>query len=377
MSDNSQDTQSGNDQPGNDNSAELQQQIEQAVVDKTKFNIVGNNTKSFLGVINDAPALDVSAHSGVVSYEPTELVITARAGTTLREINTRLSEYDQTLAFEPPAFGSDATLGGTVACALAGPAKPYLGGTRDYILGCKILNGKGQILQFGGEVMKNVAGYDVSRLMTGAMGTLGLLLDISVKVLPKAKSELTLSATMESDKAIEDMQALAALGLPITASAYIEGTLYIRLSGTETAINAAANKLESSDSTHSTVYASDDTELWTQLKEHTHPFFQNQSSLWRISVPALTKPLDLDGTWLYDWAGTQRWLFTDVAANAIRSQCESAGGHATLYRGSDELKRSVGVFHPLPKALLTLQQRLKHEFDPQCVFNHQRLFPDF
>ena len=209
------------------------------------------------------------------------------------------------------------------------------------------------------------------------MGTLGLLLDISVKVLPKAKSELTLSATMESDKAIEDMQALAALGLPITASAYIEGTLYIRLSGTETAINAAANKLESSDSTHSAVYASDDTELWTQLKEHTHPFFQNQSSLWRISVPALTKPLDLDGTWLYDWAGTQRWLFTDVAANAIRSQCESAGGHATLYRGSDELKRSVGVFHPLPKALLTLQQRLKHEFDPQCVFNHQRLFPDF
>ena len=226
MSDNSQDTQSGNDQPGNDNSADLQQQIEQAVVDKTKFNIVGNNTKSFLGVINDAPALDVSAHSGVVSYEPTELVITARAGTTLREINTRLSEYDQTLAFEPPAFCSDATLGGTVACALAGPAKPYLGGTRDYILGCKILNGKGQILQFGGEVMKNVAGYDVSRLMTGAMGTLGLLLDISVKVLPKAKSELTLSATMESDKAIEDMQALAALGLPITASAYIDGTLY-------------------------------------------------------------------------------------------------------------------------------------------------------
>jgi len=362
--------------PGNDVSVELQQQVEQAAVDKIKFNIVGNNTKSFLGVINEAPALDVSAHSGIVSYEPTELVITARAGTTLREINAQLLDYDQTLAFEPPTFGSDATLGGTVACALAGPAKPYLGGTRDYILGCKILNGKGQILQFGGEVMKNVAGYDVSRLMTGAMGTLGVLLDISVKVLPKVKSELTLSATIELEKAIQDMQALAGLGLPITASTYIDGTLHTRLSGTDTAINAAANQLNSSLNTN-TVNTSDNADLWTQLREHTHPFFQNQSSLWRISVPALTKPMELDGNWLYDWAGTQRWLFTDVAANTVRSQCESVGGHATLYRASDELKRSTGVFHPLPSSLLKLQQRLKHEFDPHSIFNHQRLFPEF
>ena len=364
-------------QTGSDKSADLQQQVEQAAADKTRLNIVGNNTKSFLGVINDAPVLDVSEHCGIVSYEPTELVITARAGTTLREINTRLSEYDQTLAFEPPAFGSDATLGGTIACALAGPAKPYLGGTRDYILGCRILNGKGQILQFGGEVMKNVAGYDVSRLMTGAMGTLGVLLDISVKVLPKVPRELTLSATTESEKAIEDMQSLAGLGLPITASAYIDGTMYTRLSGTDTSINAAASKLKDSGTIQSTLNASDKTELWTQLREHTHPFFQNQSSLWRISVPALTKPIDLNGNWLYDWAGMQRWLFTDAAANTVRSQCEAIGGHATLYRGSEELKRSAGVFHPLSTPLLKLQQRLKHEFDPHSIFNHQRLFPEF
>ncbi len=360
-----------------DKSAQLQQQVENAVAAKTKLNIAGNNTKSFLGIINDAPMLDVRAHRGIVSYEPTELVITARAGTTMQELNAALSEYDQTLSFEPPGFGGDATLGGTVACALAGPAKPYLGGTRDYILGCKILNGRGQILQFGGEVMKNVAGYDVSRLMTGAMGTLGVLLDISVKVLPEAKSELTLSTITDTEQAIKDMQALAGLGLPITASAFIDDKMYTRLSGTETAINAAADKLNGSGNVQGKVNATASSELWAHIREHTHPFFQNHGSLWRISVPALTKPIELDGNWLYDWAGMQRWLFTDASANTVRSQCEAVGGHATLYRGTEQLKRDAGVFHPLPSPLLKLHQRLKHEFDPEGIFNHQRLFPEF
>ena len=362
---------------GKDNSADLQQQVEQAAASKSKLNIVGSNSKSFLGLISDAPFIDISSHSGIVSYEPTELVITARAGTKLSEINATLAEYNQTLAFEPPAFGTDATLGGTVACALAGPAKPYLGGTRDYILGCKILNGKGQILQFGGEVMKNVAGYDVSRLMTGAMGTLGILLDISVKVLPKEASELTLSITADTEKAIVDMQALAGLGLPITASAYVNDTMYTRLSGSELSINAAAKKLNSNGRVQNTVNTSDAVELWAQLREHAHPFFQNESSLWRISVPALTKPVELDGNWLYDWAGMQRWLFTDASANTVRNQSAAIGGHATLYRGSEQLKRDAGVFQPLQTPLLNLHQRLKHEFDPHGIFNHQRLFPEF
>ena len=362
--------------PDNDISSDLKLQLEQAAADKAKLNITGNNTKSFLGVIADnADTLNVSAHSGVISYEPTELVITARAGTTLREINAKLAEYRQTLAFEPPAYGRNATLGGTVACALAGPARPYLGGTRDHILGCRVLNGKGQILQFGGEVMKNVAGYDVSRLMTGAMGTLGILLDISVKVMPQVDHELTLSTAIDTDNAIDQMQALAGYGLPVTASAYSDGTMVTRLSGTEVAVNAAADKLISS--TENSVKPSDNAEFWTQLKEHTHPFFQNRSSLWRISVPALTKPIDLNGSWLYDWAGMQRWLHTDEPADTVRSQSAAAGGHATLYRGTEELKRSAGVFHPLPAPLLKLQQRLKHEFDPHGVFNHQRLFPEF
>lgn len=353
----------------NDDSANLQQCVEQAAAANANLNIIGSGSKSFLGVVNEVPELDVSLHIGVISYEPTELVITARAGTTIGEINSRLAEFNQTLPFEPPLFGTDATLGGTIACALSGPAKPYLGGTRDYILGCKVLNGQGQIMQFGGEVMKNVAGYDVSRLMTGAMGTLGVLLDISVKVLPKAEQELTLAADVDLNQAIEDMQALAGLGLPVTASAYIDGTMYTRLSGTDAAITAAASKLNGDKS--------DDTELWSQLREHTHPFFNNQNPLWRISTPALAKPLNLDGIWLYDWAGMQRWFYSLEAANTIRDQCNAIGAHATLYKASDQTKREAGVFHPLVPPLLNLQKRLKQEFDPHGIFNHQRLFPEF
>ncbi len=360
--------------PGTDNSAALQAQVEQAVSKKEKLNITGQGSKSFLGIINDATALDISEHSGIVSYEPTELVITARAGTTLKVINRALNEYNQTLAFEPPAYSDNATLGGTIACALAGPAKPYLGGTRDYILGCKVLTGHGKILQFGGEVMKNVAGYDVSRLMTGAMGTLGAILDISVKVLPRSKQEHTLVQETPIEKAIENMQALAGLGLPVTASAYLEGKMYTRLSGTESATSAAAKKLPG-DKLPGNQAGS--IELWLQLREHQLPFFNKKQSLWRISVPALTNPIDINGSWLYDWAGMQRWLFTDATAETVRTATRAVNGHATLFRADENIKREAGVFQPLPAPLLKLHQRLKQEFDPAGIFNHQRLFPEF
>ena len=359
---------------GNDQSEALLAQVEQAVAHKQKLNITGQGTKSFLGLINEANALDVSKHSGIISYEPTELVITARAGTTLREINNTLSGYKQMLAFEPPAYGDNATLGGTIACALAGPAKPYLGGARDYILGCKVLTGHGQILQFGGEVMKNVAGYDVSRLMTGAMGTLGVLLDISVKVLPQADHELTLVQETPVETAIKEMQALAGLGLPVTATAWFDNTMYTRIAGTESAINAAASKLPGQKLPGN---MTDSANLWRQLREQELPFFNNSRPLWRISVPALTKPLDIEGTWLYDWAGMQRWLYTDATADTVRKASSAVNGHATLFRADEKIKRDAGVFHPLPATLLNLHQRLKQEFDPAGIFNHQRLFPEF
>jgi len=352
-----------------DQSAELQSQVQHAAADKQKLSITGNSSKSFLGIVNHAAEFNISNHSGIISYEPTELVITARAGTTLETIKSALAEYDQTLAFEPPAFGDNATLGGTIACALAGPAKPYLGGARDYILGCRVLNGRGQILKFGGEVMKNVAGYDVSRLMTGAMGTLGALLDISIKVLPATKHEVTLVSATQTEKAINDMQALAGMGLPVTASAFYNGSMYTRIAGSEAAVNAAADKLPGDKA--------DNHDFWHQLREHKLEFFNTHKPLWRISVPALTDPADIEGDWLYDWAGMQRWLISDVPADTIRSSIASVGGHATLFRADEKIKRQAGVFHPLPDPLVKLHQRLKHEFDPDGIFNHQRLFPEF
>ena len=250
-----------------DISQHLQTVVQQANTENTRLNIQAGGSKSFLGNSHEAPLLNINSHNGVISYEPTELVITARAGTLLSTINATLLEQGQWLPFEPPSFGATATIGGTVACALAGPARPYLGGTRDYILGCRILNGRGEILQFGGEVMKNVAGYDVSRLMTGAMGTLGVLLDVSLKVLPKAPQDITLAESCNTADAIESMQTLAGRGLPVTASAYIDGVQYTRLSGTEKVTTAAAAKLDG-DLSH------DHNGLWHQLTEHTLPFFK-------------------------------------------------------------------------------------------------------
>ena len=348
---------------------DLQQQVEHAVNTKTLLNIAGGGSKSFLGVISNAKTLDVQHHEGVISYEPTELVIKARAGTPLKTLTDMLSDNGQMLPFEPPAFGAEATIGGTVACALAGPARPYLGGVRDYVLGCQVLNGRAQSLRFGGEVMKNVAGYDVSRLMTGAMGTLGVLLDVSVKVLPKAESEITLAQPLDASDAIEAMQALAGSGLPVTASAWIDGDMFTRLSSTEGAVNAAASKLPGDKI--------ENPQLWTELKEQRLPFFSTDAPLWRISTPALTPVMDIEGSWLCDWAGMQRWLKSDAPASVIRSQCESVGGHATLYRASETLRRETGVFHPPAAPLLKLQKRLKNEFDPAGIFNYQRLFKEF
>ena len=293
---------------------DLQQQVEHAANTKTLLNIAGGGSKSFLGVTSNAKTLDVRHHDGVISYEPTELVIKARAGTPLKTLTDMLSDNGQMLPFEPPAFGAEATIGGTVACALAGPARPYLGGVRDYVLGCQVLNGRAQSLRFGGEVMKNVAGYDVSRLMTGAMGTLGVLLDVSVKVLPKAESEITLAQPLDASDAIEAMQALAGSGLPVTASAWIDGDMFTRLSSTEGAVNAAASKLPGDKI--------ENPQLWTELKEQRLPFFSTDAPLWRISTPALTPVMDIEGSWLYDWAGMQRWLKSDAPASVIRSQCE-------------------------------------------------------
>lgn len=354
-----------------DSSDQIKQQVEQAFGDKSPLTISGGDSKNFLGLQTNATKLSTSDHSGIISYEPSELVITAKAGTTLSELRATLAEHKQMLPFEPPAFGDSATIGGTIACGLSGPARPYIGAARDFVLGCNIVNGRGQKLTFGGQVMKNVAGYDVTRLMTGAMGTLGVILDVSMKVLPVAEGELTLAQKIDVNSAIDTMQTLAGMSLPVTASAYHDGHLYYRLAGSPTAVNAAAKQI-GGDSL-------DSNELWHSLREHTHDFFNRPDQpLWRLSLPALTpdltSKLDSSATTLYDWAGTQRWIYSSAEAAHIRDIASKAGGHAQLFRADASLQKSVGVNHPPSAAIMKLHHNLKREFDPAGVLNPGRLY---
>lgn len=351
-----------------DQTNQLQEHVAQACANDQPLNICGGNSKSFLGTPSKATELDISAHCGIISYEPTELVVTARSGTRLESLNKVLAESGQMLPFEPPAFAPQATLGGTTACGLSGPSRPYRGAIRDYVLGCRIINGKAQTLRFGGEVMKNVAGYDVTRLMTGAMGTLGVLLDTSLKVLPLPENEVTLVQQTDASSAIEKMQALAGDSIPVTAAAFLNGKMFTRLSGAQSAVIATAKTLGGE--------LSSDNNFWSQLREHQLEFFNNPLPLWRISVPALTPELDLTGDCLYDWAGMQRWLFSNEDAHKVRSTVESTGGHAQLFKSDSSLKRDVGVFHPPQPAIMRLHKKIKTEFDPQGLFNPQRMYSD-
>lgn len=349
-----------------DISEQLQQQVQVALENARPLSIRGGNTKSFYGHATPGTPLELSGHSGVLSYEPTELVLTARAGTALKEIEKILAEQGQMLAFEPPYFGEAATLGGTIACNLSGPRRAAAGSARDFVLGCKLLNGKGEILQFGGEVMKNVAGYDVSRLMAGALGTLGVLLEISLKVLPRPQSEQTVVMECSEATALERMNHWAGQSLPVSGTCYDGASLYVRLSGTEGAIRTARKIIGGEEVPPTRTW-------WHKLKEHQHAFFSTDKPLWRLSLASTTPPIRLNGKWLYEWNGAQRWLVSSEPADRIRKAAQEAGGHATLYHGDRD---NTEVFHPLPAPLMKLHRNLKQAFDPKHIFNPGRMYKE-
>jgi glycolate oxidase FAD binding subunit len=346
---------------------ELQERVLKATDAGTALCIRGGGSKDFYGREPRGEVLDINAHRGIVNYEPTELVVTARSGTPLEEIELTLAEHKQMLAFEPPGFGEQATIGGTVACNLSGPRRTYAGAARDSLLGTKLLNGKGQILSFGGEVMKNVAGYDVSRLMAGAMGTLGVLLEVSLKVLPRPEQELTLvQEVLSPSLALDELHAWARLPVPISATCYHDKHLYIRLCGTPSAVKVASDNIGGVPFTGKT----SDT-LWQDLKNHRHDFFDGERPLWRLSVASDAPPIGLDGDWLYEWGGAQRWLLSEAPDDTIREAARSASGHATLFHHGHSRDEA---FQPLTPGLMQIHRRLKKAFDPNGIFNPGRMY---
>lgn len=337
--------------------------------------IRGGGTKDWYGQTLQGEIIDTSGYSGIIEYDPAELVITACAGTPLAEIEARLDECGQMLPFEPPHFGRNATFGGCIAAGLAGPRRAATGAVRDFVLGAVIMNGRGEVLHFGGQVVKNVAGYDVSRLIAGSLGTLGLILELSVKVLPKPVAEATLKFDMNAVDAVRKLNEWSGHPLPLTASAWRDHTLALRLGGAEAAVKAARLSLGGE-----TVDAVESDRFWCGLREQSDPFFAilpAQSALWRLSLPSIAEPMHLAGHHLMEWGGAQRWWITDADPQTVRISAKQAGGHATIFRSGSAYERLAGVFTPLPAPMMKIHRGLKAAFDPASIFNRGRMYSDF
>jgi glycolate oxidase FAD binding subunit len=346
-----------------DDSTALLEQVNQALANATPLRIQGANSKAFLGRVTAGEILDTRSHRGIVRYDPTELVITVRCGTPLSELAKVLDAAQQMLPCEPPAFGDDATVGGMIACGLSGPRRPWSGSVRDFVLGTRVITGLGKHLRFGGEVMKNVAGYDLSRLMAGSYGSLGLITEVSLKVLPKPRQTLSISLQMNVEQALLRLAEWGQQPLPISAACHDGECLHLRLEGGEGSVAAAHDRLGGEVL---------DASYWADLNEQRLAFFDEDQPLWRLSVPNNTPRLPLPGRQLIDWGGAQRWLKSDARATFIRQVVAEAGGHVTCY--SHGLTDTP--FQPLPDALLRYHQSLKQQLDPQRIFNPGRLYAE-
>ena len=347
---------------------QLQEAIRDAAANATPLRLRGGGSKDFYGNEPRGTILDTRGYAGIVSYEPTELVVTARCGTLLSELESVLDGEAQCLPFEPPHFGPEATLGGCVAAGLSGPRRASAGAVRDFVLGTKIVDGRGRLMSFGGQVMKNVAGYDVTRMLVGSLGTLALLAEMSVKVLPRPAAELSLKLEMPLERAIEAMNRWAARPLPITGTAWLEGELAVRLSGSQVAVRAAREAIGGA-----ALEPAQGEAFWRAIREHTHPFFSGPEPLWRIALPSAARALGINGRTLIEWSGGLRWLKSTAGASAVRDAARALQGHATLFRAAD---KSAGAFMPLPPALARLHNELRAVFDPASILNPGRMYAE-
>ncbi len=342
---------------------ELRTQIRAVAANGGEIEIIGGGSKRFYGEPIEALPIDVSGHSGIIDYDPAELVITLRAGCQLEEVEALLAQNRQMFGFEPPCLGEEATIGGMVATGLAGPRRAWAGSIRDFVLGVKMLDGRGEVLQFGGRVIKNVAGFDVSRLMVGALGTLGIILEVSIRVIPVNETELTLGYEhANADDHIRWINALGSEPFPITASLWHDGRSQLRLSGSEQGVSQAAVQL-----------GGDAIEPgWQELKEQKLEFFDADQPLSRISLPSASVDLLPDTPQLIEWGGAQRWCRGEIDVAALREKVAGAGGNLCAFcRHAAE----VPIFHPLPAPMLKLQRNIKSSFDPAGIFNPGKIYP--
>ena len=350
--------------------------VQAARAAKTPLLLRGGGSKDFYGGEPQGELLDLRDLSGISSHEPSELVVTVRAGTPLAELEAALAAHGQCLPFEPPRFAPGTTVGGMVAAGLAGPARATAGGVRDYVLGATMLDGRGELMSFGGQVMKNVAGYDVSRLLAGSMGVLGIVCEVSLKVLPLPPATATLRFELDQTRALKQLNTWGGQPLPVSASAWWDGMLVLRLSGARAAVESAGRQL-GGEAVEPGMAAA----FWDGLRDHGDEFFvgarkavEGGATLWRLSVPQVIGPLKLPGEQLLEWGGAQRWLCTPLPAAQVREAAAGAGGHAVLFRGRD---KSTGVFAPLKPALERIHRELKAAFDPDGILNRGRLYPGF
>ena len=349
-------------------------QVQAARASQTPLQIVGGSTKAFYGEPAHGQPLDMNSLRGISSYEPSELVVTVRAGTPLAELEAALAEQGQCLPFEPPRFAPGGTVGGMVAAGLAGPARPAVGCVRDYVLGASVLSGRAELLSFGGQVMKNVAGYDVSRLLAGSMGVLGVICEVSLKVLPQPTAQATLRFEMPEAKALTQLQAWGAQPLPINASAWWQGMLVLRLAGARAAVDSALQRLGGERVPEPLAQP-----FWQGLRDQADEFFLaahqavgQGATLWRLSLPVTAPALALPGEHLVEWGGAQRWVVTSATPASLRALAAQAGGHATAFAG----QKTGGVLAPLSPALAQVHRGLKAAFDPDRILNPGRLYPD-
>jgi len=354
---------------------EITERIRAAAADRTTLSIRGGNTKAFYGEAAHGEPLETAALAGVSSHEPSELVVTVGAGTPLAELEALLAGQGQCLPFEPPHFGPGGTVGGMIAAGLSGPARASVGAVRDYLLGITLVNGRGEVQVFGGQVMKNVAGYDVSRVLAGSMGALGLVAEASLKVLPVAPAEATLDFACSQADALRLLNEWGGRPLPLNASVWRErdgaGVLSLRLRGAVAAVEAACAQLGGERQDAARTAAG-----WQSLRDQQHPWFRSgEGALWRLSVPQTAPVLDLDGAPLVEWHGGQRWyLAAPGDSQRVRAAARAAGGHATLFRPAAGA-RYEARFDALSAPIERIHRALMHEFDPEAVFDRGRLLP--